>query len=97
VDFEAVRRGFLPSVFPCMPKISGLGLSYYWTLCQAEIAKDYIFKSGDDLRALMEDLQLHALITGKGERILKYFGSPVRADRQPFKNTHPEIISRTNV
>jgi len=97
VDFEAVLRGFLPSVFPCMQEILGPGLSYYWILWQSEIAKDYIFKSGDDLRPLMEDLQLHALVTGKGERILKYFGSPVRADGQPFKNTHPEIISRTNV
>jgi len=61
------------------------------------IAKDYILKSGDDLRALIEDLQLHALVTEKGERILKYYISPVRVDGQPFTNTNPELVSRTNV
>jgi len=81
---------FLPSVFPCMPEIPGPGLLYYWTLWQSEVAKDYIFKSGDELRGLMEDLQLHALVTGRGERILKYFGSPVRVDGQPFNNTFRE-------
>jgi len=90
MNFEEVLKGFLPSVFPCMPEIPGPGLSYYWTLWQSEVAKDYIFKSGDELRGLMEDLQLHALVTGRGERILKYFGSPVRVDGQPFNNTFRE-------
>jgi hypothetical protein len=95
-DFDNVLKGFLPSVFPMMPEVLGKGLSYYWIYWQSEIAKDYIFKDSSELLALMEDFQLHALITGKGERILKYFGSPVRANGQPHPLTNPEIISRTN-
>jgi hypothetical protein len=95
-DFDRVLKELLPSVFPLMPKILGPGLSYYWGFWQSEIARDYIFKDGDALRGLMDDFQLHALITGKGERILKYFGSPVRADGQPYQNTKPEILSRVN-
>lgn len=95
-DFNALLMGILPSVFPKMPEVVGKGLSYYWTFWQSELAKDYIFKSSDALSALMSDFQLHALVTGKGGRILKYFGSPIRADGQPYQNTHPEIVSRTN-
>lgn len=95
-DFNALLTGILPSVFPKMPEVVGKGLSYYWTFWQSELARDYIFKSSDALGALMSDFQLHALVTGKGERILKYFGSPVRADGQPYKNTNPEIVSRAS-
>jgi len=95
-DFDKVLKGFLPSVFPMMPEVLGKGLSYYWTYWQSEVAKDYIFKDSDELGALMEDFQLHALITGKGERILKYFGSPIMANGQPHRLTNPEIVSRTN-
>ena len=95
-DFEKVLRGFLNSVFPRMPEILGPSLSYYWTYWQSELARDYIFNDAASLRALMDDFQLHALITGKGDRILKYFGSPFRADGQPYKNANPEILSKTN-
>jgi len=95
-NFGEVLNGFLPSVFPAMPEVLGKGLSYYWTFWQSEIAKDYIFKDSAGLGALMDDFQLHALTTGKGDRILKYFGSPVRADGQPHQKTNPEIMSRTN-
>lgn len=96
VNFENVLEGFLPSVFPGMEEIVGPGLSYYWTFWQSEVAKDYLFKSADELQPLMEDLQLHALVTGKGERILKYFGCPVRKGGQPWPTSHPEIVSRTS-
>ena len=95
-DFSKVLQGFLPSVFPTMPEVVGKNLSYYWTFWQSEVAKDYIFKDSGTLSALMDDFQIHAMITGKGERILKYFGSPVKANGQPYQNTHPEIFSRTN-
>jgi hypothetical protein len=95
-DFRAVLDGFLPAVFPRMPEVLGKGLSYDWTFWQSEVARDYIFKNSGDLRALMDDLQLHALVTGKGDRILKYFGSPVRANGQPHHAADPEIMSRFN-
>lgn len=94
-DFRAILDGFLPSVFPLMPEIAS-GMSYYWTLWQSEIAKDYIFKSSDDLNPLMDNFLRHSLITGTGERILKYFGSPVRPNGQPHPNSNPEILSRAN-
>lgn len=93
-DFKDVLNGFLPSVFPRMPEILGSGLSYYWTYWQSEIAKDYIFKDQESLHRLMFDFQLHALITGKGDRILKYFGSPVKDNGQPYHRANPEIISK---
>ena len=95
-DFSKVLDGFLPFVFPRMPEVLGPGLSYYWTFWQSEIARDYIFSDKNVLNALMEDFQLHALITGKGERILKYFGSPVKRGGQPRQISNPEVVSRTN-
>ena len=95
-DFKEVLQGFLPSVFPCMPEVLNSRLSYYWTFWQSEIARDYIFHDSSALCALMDDFQLHALITGKGERILKYFGSPVKLNGQPKQQTNPEIITRTS-
>jgi len=94
-DFSRVLDGFLPSVFPLMPEVLGKGLSYYWAFWQSEIARDYIFEDSGALSALMDDFQLHALITGNGGRILKYFGAPVRADGQPHTKTNPEIMTRT--
>jgi len=95
-DFKKVLKGILPTVFPRMPEVVGPGLSYHWTYWQTEMAKDYIFKDSRELSALMDDFQIHAMITGKGERILKYFGSPVGKNGQPLKNVKPEIKSRTN-
>ena len=94
-DFNKVLKGFLPSVFPVMPDVLGKGLSYYWTFWQSEVAKDYIFRDDKALAALMDDFQLHAMITGNGDRILKYFGSPIRADGQAYRGKNPEIYSRT--
>jgi hypothetical protein len=96
IDFNKVLKGLLPTVFPRMPEVVGKGLSYHWTYWQTEVAKDYIFKDSRELSALMDDFQIYALITGKGDRILKYFGSPVSADGQPHHFAKPEIISRTN-
>ena len=93
-DFNEALNGFLPSVFPRMPEILGPGLSYYWTFWQSEVAKDYIFKDREALAALMDEFLLHAMITGKGDRILQYFGRPVRANGQPHHLTDPEIVSR---
>jgi len=95
-DFDKMLDKIVPSVFPVMPEVLGKGLSYYWTFWQTETAKDYIFKNPDDLGALMDDFQLHALVTGHGERILKYFGSPAKTNGQPYQRTSPEILSRTN-
>ena len=95
-DFEALLNGFVPSVFPLMPQIAD-GLTYYWTVWQSEVAKDYIFTSSDALNPFMDELLYHSLITGTGERILEYFGSPVKANGQPHPLSNPEILSRANI
>jgi len=94
-DYEKVLNSFVPYVFPGMQKVVG-GMSYYWTLWQSEMAKDYIFDSGDALKPLMKDFLRHALITGSGERILHYFGNPVKPGGQPHPRSNPEILSRAN-
>ena len=93
-DFNEVLDAILPSVFPLMTEVLGEKLSYYWTFWQSEVAKDYIFESTGELSALMGDFLLHAFVTGNGERIMKYFGSPVKANGQPKGNSSPEILSR---
>jgi len=94
-NLNEVLIGFLPTVFPRMPEVLNPGLSYYWKFWQSEVAKDYIFEDDYVLTGLMNDLQIHALVTGKGEQILKYFGSPIKANGQPHQKTNPEIYSRT--
>jgi len=92
--FADVLDGFLPTVFPVMNDVLGKGLRYHWCFWQTEVAKDYIFGDRVELDVLTDDFMLHAMITGRGERILRYFGSPVRKDGQPHSMTNPEIISR---
>ena len=94
--FESILNRFLPNVFPLMSDIVP-GISYYWTLWQSELAKDYIFKEADTVQSLMNDFMRHALVSGCGERILHYFGSPVKANGQPHPNSNPEILSRTKL
>jgi hypothetical protein len=94
-DFGELLNGFASLVFPLMPEVVG-SMSYYWTVWQSEVAKDYIFESEDALKPLMNDFLRHSLAAGIGERILHYFASPLRADGQPHAKSNPEIKSRMN-
>jgi len=89
-------ESFLPQTFPVMAKILSPLLSYSWTLWQSEWATDYIFKSPDDLNPLMESLARHAVMSGSGDRILRYFGRPVDAAGQPHPRANPEIMTRVS-
>jgi hypothetical protein len=95
-DFEKILNGFIPMAFPLMPEILP-NMSYYWTLWQSELATDYIFDKPESLNPLMENLMRYALISGTGERILKYFGNPVDAKGQPHPKSNPEILSRAKL
>ena len=95
-DFEQILKSFLPNVFPAMPEIVP-DMSYYWTLWQSELAKDYIFDEPETVKSLMNDFLRHAFATGCGERVLHYLGSPVKANGQPHPNSNPEILSRVKV
>jgi len=88
---------FLPQVFPSMPDLLGDNLGYYhWSLWQSEWARDYIFTDPDTIAPYMQQLLRHAFITGTSDRILRYFGHPVRPNGQPFPTAKPEIMTRIN-
>lgn len=89
--------GFLPHVFPTMANTLGDGLSYYWTLWQSEWATDYIFESTEALTPLMNSLLRHAMMTGTGDRVLRYLGRPVTAAGQPHPLANPELFTRVNL
>jgi len=95
-DFGAILSSFLPLAFPKMSEIVP-EMSYYWTLWQSELAKDYIFNEPETVQHLMNDFLRHALASGHGERVLSYFGSPVKANGQPHPKSNPEILARTNI
>jgi len=94
-DFGSVLRRVSAHRFPGYVRSARKGLAYYWTFWQSEVAKDYIFWDASALASLMNDFQLHAMITGNGERVMNYFGCPTRADGRPLKDKDPEILSRS--
>jgi len=91
-----VLTGFLPDVFPSMSALLGDGMSYTWTLWQSEWAKDYIFYDPQVLNIHMGQLLRYAFLTGNGERVLRYFGHPVRPNGQPHWAADPELLTRMN-
>jgi len=95
-DFEAILNSYVPLAFPTMTDIVPQ-MGYYWTLWQSEVAKDYIFETPEIIQPMMDNLMRYALITGDGERILHYFGSPVKKNGQPHASSNPEILSRCKV
>ena len=86
--------GFLPDVFPSMGSLIGESLDYHWILWQSEWAKDYIFNDSAVLESYMNPLLRHAFITGTSERVIRYFGHPVRANGQPFPTSKPDVMTR---
>jgi hypothetical protein len=86
--------GFTAEAFPSMPALLGERMNYYWILWQSEWAKDYIFNSPQTLQNQMDHLLRHAFITGTGDRVLRYFGRPVKDNGQPNRNTDTDLCSR---
>jgi hypothetical protein len=86
--------GLLPDIFPSMQSLFSEDVSYTWTLWQSEWAKDYIFGDPRDLGSHMANLLRHAFITGTGDRVLRYFGHPVRPNGQPHWLAKPELQTR---
>jgi hypothetical protein len=91
--WEEMLSAFVPEIFPTMKQTLGEDLSYYWTVWQSEFATDFIFDSPGTVTTLMDDLICHALLTGTGERVLRYLGRPVRSDGQPHSLSNPEVIT----
>ena len=92
-----ILDGFAREAFPTMDRTLGGGPGYRWTLWQSEWATDLIFDSPGSVAPLMDSLLLHELANGTGERVLRYFGRPVRPDGQPHPLADPEILSRAAV
>lgn len=94
--WNQMLNGFLPEVFPTLTQTLGGELGYYWTVWQSEWATDFIFDSPTTVTKLMDKLLRHALLTGTGERVLRYLGQPVRPDGQPHPLSHPEVLTKVH-
>ena len=92
--WDDILSGFTAQAFPSMPALLGERMRYYWILWQSEVAKDYIFENPQVLEEQMGHLLRHAFITGTGDRVLRYFGRPVKDNGQPKTNTDTELCSR---
>jgi hypothetical protein len=92
--WERMLAGFLADVFPAQKTILGPHLSYYWTLWESEWATDLIFPSPKDISPLADSLLRHALITGTGDRVLRYLDRPLKQDGTLRANTPHEVTSR---
>jgi len=88
---------FIPLVFPSMHNIFGDQMTYYWTMWQSEWAQDYIFDSPKELSSHIANILKYAFITGTSDRVLRYFGRPVKKDGQPHPLSKPELFTRVNL
>jgi len=77
---------FVPIAFPTITSTLGTDLRYTWTLWQSEWASDLMFKDRRDLDEVMNAVVRHAFIGGHPERLLRYFGHPVKKNGQPRRS-----------
>jgi hypothetical protein len=78
--------GFVPIAFPTITSTLGTDLSYTWNLWQSEWASDLLFKNRRDLDDVMNAVVRHAFIGGHPERLLRYFGHPVKKNGLPRRD-----------
>jgi hypothetical protein len=77
---------FVPIAFPTITATLGMDLKYTWTLWQSEWASDFLFEDRQALADVMSAMVRHAFIGGHPERLLHYFGHPVKKNGQPRRN-----------
>lgn len=94
-DWCRLLDSFVPLAFPTVTATLGMDLSYTWSLWQSEWASDILFKSRHDLDRVMYAMIRHAFIGGHPERLLGYFGHPVKKNGQPRSNFSGSL--KTNV
>lgn len=97
-DFDAMQRlldqqldtnwcslldSFVPVAFPTVTSTLGADLSYTWNLWQSEWASDFLFNDRRALERAMNAMVRHAFIGGHPDRLLGYFGHPVKSNGQP--------------
>ena len=77
---------FVPLAFPTITSTVGMDLSYTWTLWQSEWATDFLFHDRQALADAMGSMVRHAFIGGHPDRLLHYFGHPVKKNGQPRRS-----------
>ena len=82
---------FAHLAFPSFASVLGDTMSYTWTLWQSKWARDYVFGDQQVLDELMPMYLRHAFLSGDAKRVLRYMGSPVRADGLPRTNAALEL------
>lgn len=85
-DWCSLLDGFVPTAFPTVTSTLGEDLSYTWNLWQSEWASDILFKDRHDLDDVMYAIIRHAFIGGHPERLLRYFGHPLKKSGQPMRS-----------
>lgn len=93
-DWCSLLNGFVPVAFPTFNSTLGTDLSYTWTLWQSEWASDFMFKDQRYLGDIMGTVVRHAFIGGYPERLLSYFGHPVKKNGLP-RNTFNGSLKTT--
>lgn len=93
-QWPRLLNGIVPIAFPTMKQTVGPHLWYYWTLWQSEWATDLILERPGDLSRSTDALLRHALITGNGTKVLRYFGRPLTAAGMPHANSNNEVRCR---
>ncbi len=82
----ALLDSFVPTAFPTFSSTLGTELSYTWNLWQSEWATDFLFKDRDELGRMLEAMVRHAFIGGHPERLIRYFGQPLKRNGEPRTN-----------
>jgi hypothetical protein len=77
---------FVPIAFPTITATLGMDLKYTWTLWQSEWATDFLFRDQQALADAMGSMVRHAFIGGHPDRLLHYFGHPVKKNGQPHRS-----------
>ena len=77
---------FVPVAFPTITATLGMDLRYSWSLWQSEWASDFLFRDRQALDDAMRAMVRHAFIGGHPERLLHYFGQPVKKNGQPRRD-----------
>ena len=90
-DWCTLLNSFVPIAFPTITSTLGTDLSYTWTLWQSEWASDLMFRDRSVLDEVMDNMVRHAFISGHPERLLRYFGNPLKKNGQPRRDFGGEL------
>jgi hypothetical protein len=64
------------------PAIADLGVTYHWSIDQAEYATDIVFRRREDLQAIYDRLTRTAIYTVKPENVATFLGRPLHPNNR---------------